>query len=373
MRGFAWIAAAALASSVLSIASQAAADTMDPALERLTLMPDPNDPTGQAMIRCSSLPGAGGGVQCRPNNPEWIRLVNQLGFALAPTAMHSARTTGYGGFHLSIEGAFTSIDHNASYWQDGTQGPQDQNSKKYSIKNTGPDSMLQVYMLKIRKGFPFGFEITGNVGYVAHTSIIAGGADVRWALLEGFRTGFLGILPDVAVGGGVRTITGTPEMQLTVASFDAQLSKPLPIADSAVLTPYVGYQFLRIFGDSGLIDSTPNTDPLAYCGYKGGNVPGFGTLNPGALPGKPVADGQPVCGGSPLDFNNTFVFNPTRITRHRIIAGLNYRYETFWFGGQFMTDAVAPGDANSGSKAEADALKDVPKQWTMAFEVGAIF
>src|SRR4029078_8896788 len=37
---------------------------------------------------------------CFPDSAAFKRLMNQWGFALAPTAMHSARTTGFGGFHF---------------------------------------------------------------------------------------------------------------------------------------------------------------------------------------------------------------------------------------------------------------------------------
>jgi len=37
------------------------------------------------------------------------------GFAFAPSAMHSARSTGFGGFHLSIEGQLHHIDADAPY------------------------------------------------------------------------------------------------------------------------------------------------------------------------------------------------------------------------------------------------------------------
>ena len=49
--------------------------------------------------------------------------------------------------------------------------------------------MLQLYQLKIRKGFPFGIELTGSFGYLAQSSLYTIGADVRWSLFEGFRTG----------------------------------------------------------------------------------------------------------------------------------------------------------------------------------------
>ena len=71
---------------------------------------------------------------------------------------------------------------------------------------------------------------------------------------EGFREHVPGFIPDLGVGGGVRSITGTSELKLTVASFDTQLSKPIPIAGTVTLHPHIGYQILWIFGDSGLID-----------------------------------------------------------------------------------------------------------------------
>ena len=113
-------------------------------------------------------------------------------------------------------------------------------------------------------------EITGQLGFMPKTSLMSVGADVRLSLLEGFRRGLPAILPDVAVGGGVRTVTGTPQLQLTIAALDAQISKPLPIAESSVLTPWIGYQHLWIFANSGTIDFTPQTeaalDKLAAAG-----------------------------------------------------------------------------------------------------------
>src|SRR6185503_4682215 len=173
-----------------------------------------------------------------------------------------------------------------------------------SVSNSSPQPILQLYSLKFRKGFGFGLELTGVVGFMPKTSILSGGADVRMSLLEGFRTGVGGILPDLAVGGGVRTITGTSQFQLTVVGIDGQLSKPLPIADSSIITPWIGYQYLFIFGDSGLVDLTPGTDALGYCNYTGQNIPGNADPDK-SVNNVPTYDGQPVCdGGSPLDFNN---------------------------------------------------------------------
>lgn len=368
MRARCLLASATLALSLVALQSEARAEPMDPALERLVLNPSCHQlahPSGTPAQLGSWNPvgGAGAESRCLPDNAAFKRLVNQLGFALAPTAMHPAATTGYGGFELSLEGSFTSLDSDADYWKMGTRGDIDPNSNAASIRNNSPDSLAQTYYLKARKGFPFGFELTGLVGYMANTSFMIIGADVRLALLEGFRTGAMGYVPDLAVGGGVRTITGTPQLQLTVASVDTQISKPIALADASVLTPYAGYQFVRIFGDSGLIDTTPNTDPLGLCGYQGTN-------NPSTVGAREPYDGQPVCnGGTAQDFNNTFVFEEARLSRHRIIAGIQYRYEMLNVGAQYLTDLMTPSSANG----DDEELEGVPRQYTVSVQLGLIF
>jgi hypothetical protein len=174
----------------------------------------------------------------------------------------------------------------------------------------------------------------------------------------------LGILPDVAVGGGVRTISGASQFQLTVASLDAQLSKPLPIEASSIITPYIGYQYIWIFGDSGLIDLTPATDAIQYCDYQGQDIPGS--------PGASDYDGQPVCLGDSKDFNNNVVFDSARLERQRLLAGINYRYENVMVGGQFMFDLMDPEDAQNDDD-DKEILEGEPKQWTIALELGGFF
>src|SRR5687767_1715503 len=181
---------------LVGLTREASADSMDPALARFT-----------ADNNCRTSTAGGQGLyynpksrfqKCGTYDPYFSKLIAQYGFAVAPTAMHSARTTGYGGFELAIEADYTKIDSDADYWKKGTQGPQDPSTKQFSTLGD-PDGILQLYSLKIRKGFPFGVELTGNVGFLANTNIVSGGADVRWSLLEGFRTGIPGIFPEIAV------------------------------------------------------------------------------------------------------------------------------------------------------------------------------
>ena len=365
---------------------EGAAEPMDPALERLVLPPGETS-DGTPLEPCkdevgnynenSGVPGAFEGGRfpaCQPDNRAFKRLMSQYAFAFAPTAMHSARTTGFGGFHLSAEANYTTISSDADYWHNGTQGTRDAITNRASVENTSPPSLLQLYSLKFRKGFGFGLEITGSVGFMPLTSIVSGGADVRISLLEGFRKGIGGIIPDVAAGAGVRTITGTPQFQLTVMGLDGQVSKPFPIADSQVLTPWLGYQYLFIFGDSGLIDLTPATDAVSYCGYAGNSVPPLPkeVQNSNGDPAN-VYDGSPQCvGGQPYDFNNNVVFDAVRLRRHRLLAGMNYRYEMVMVGAQFIMDLVPPADAQPDAQDKRD-LEGEESQYSFVFELGGMF
>ena len=379
MRSLGSLAAAFLATGVLAWAAPAAADPMDPAIERLVLNRAACS-SGGALTRDAT----GKAVLCQADNASFTRLAAQYGFAVAPSAMSTARTTGFAGINFSLETSFTKIDKDADYWKNGTRGAQDGSSQRFSSTNPDPDGMLNLYLLKVRKGFPFGFELVANVGWMGHTSMVTGGADIRWSLLEGFRTGFPGFLPDVSFGAGVRTITPAAQFNLTVFGIDGQISKPLPIADSGVLTPSFGYQWTKIYADSGLVDATPATDPLGYCGFSGTNIPGSGVAGNGdpnkkTSGGTPIYDGQPVCQnaagthGSAADFNNTFVFDRVRITRQRIFFGLQYRYEVVFVGAQFITDAAAPTSTSTAGANGADPVADMAKQWTLALDVGAAF
>jgi hypothetical protein len=362
-----------------SASTRASAGGMDITPERLVLQPGgmaPGDTCQGIAANPELVAGAKPGspyaghqpndFSCRPDNLAWRNLMSELGMAVAPTAFHPARTTGYGGFALTLEASYTKINADQfstgidgsrrQYWHDGTRGSVDPNNKQFSIVNNSPDSILQVYSLKARKGLPFGFEVVGSLGYLANTSLWVGGADIRWALLEGFRTGIPGVIPDISIGGGVRTVGGSDKFFLTVVGIDGQISKQIAIADSGKLTPYIGAQRVIIFADSTIVDSTPNVDPLQQCGYLGAD---------------PVT-GSPMCrnklsNGVPNngDFNNNIVFNKARIHRWRGLVGVNYRYESLFVAGQFMMDLSDPNSENNNVVGD--------KQWTTVFEAGVFF
>lgn len=387
--------ALAVASSVaiLAAGSSALAAGMDPTPERLYLEPQ-GLPPGTS---CQSIAGnpeqvlhppfAQGALPnsfpCLPNNISWANMMTELGMAIAPPAFHPARTTGLGGFALSFQASYTHINAGAidstgtQYWHQGTQGSIDPNNHQFSVVNNSPDSILQVYSLNARKGLAYGFEITGSLGYVSNTSLWVGGADIHWSILEGFRTGIFGYLPDIAVGGGVRTLGGSSKFFLTTVGIDGQISKPFTLSDSAVLTPYIGMQRVIIYANSTVVNLTPNVDAVANCGYQGTNVPSNPNA-PGASSGN--YDGSPVCSSKLSNgaannsaFNNLTTFTKAVDNRWRGIVGVDYRFEVLYLAGQFATDVTDPSAENKQYIGSSGSGGWGSKQWTISLEAGVFF
>jgi hypothetical protein len=355
------------------------ARSMDPALSRLVVDPSCAQPDASA--------------PCAPDRSLYYKLVSQWGFALAPSAPYEARTTGLSGFQISLLGAFTAVDSAADYWRRGTRGSPSGSAEGDTppavdaagfAHNPDPDGWLQLYSLEVRKGFGFGVEAAGSLGIMPNTSLVAWGADLRVALLEGLRHGAWRFLPDTSLGVGVRRTTGLADLGLGVLALDARVSEPLVGASGFIVTPWLGYQFTRIDAESAWVDLSPGRDAIAECGYVGPNVPGApGSGANGATPAAGAAfDGAPVCrDGSAADFANGVSFGEADVLRHRVLLGLSYRKELLRLGAELITDLVPPDDAQSSSAVAAalrcdnsgSECRSVSRQWTLGLQVGAAF
>jgi len=353
-----------LAPSVLAFAASAGARPMDPALSRLVAG------------ACAA------GSVCTADHAAFVRLMSEWGFALLPGSAHAAKTSGLRGFELSLNAAFTNVDAGAAYWQLGTRGERAAGEPS-SARNTDPDDWLQLYSFELRKGFGYGVEAAGSLGVMPHTSLLSWGAELSVAVLEGFRKGTLGYLPDIAFGAALREVSGLGLVDLSTLALEARFSKPFVAGGQHVLTPWLGYQFAWVFAESGPIDLTPTLDPLAECGYVGTNVPSAGT-DPEATAAAPSApyDGRPSCStGQSIDFANDVAFDPAAIRRQRVLVGMSYRYELAKLSAQLITDLLPPA-AVQGNTAVRRALecegmgsscREAARQWTLAVQLGAVF
>lgn len=356
------VAAAYVACS--TIASSASANPMDLAPERLTEpcttraadATYPEIPCGE-----SRFPSSGGGAALgnyfHADNAAWAKLVSQYAMAIAPTAMHPARTTGYGGFELSLFGTLTKVSSDQEFMKRGTEGAIA--GGKFPSRNDSPDGVLQVYGVMGRKGLPYGFEIQGSAGYIANTELTVLGGGIRLSPFEGFRRGALGVLPDLSVGAYVNTLTGTNKVKMTVPALDVQLSKPFSLANQVVLQPYLGWQIVWVDVDSGVVDATPKVDSFAACGTRppaqgDQHYTGDQTCNPNT-PDKQLGK---------LDLNNNMVFRNVRYKRQRALVGIDIRWEIAHLLIHGMMDIVDP---ESGGD---DRIKGLEKQWTIGFMAG---
>lgn len=324
------------------VASPVAADEMDISLARLR----------QPLMNADGEVVDGRFVT---DNPAWFSLMSQLGFALASPALAPARTTGARGFYIGFETSVTSIADGADYWRRGTEGDAMTLGENRFVRSSLVNSQLT-----LRKGLPFGLEIGGSVGHFYGSEQWTLGGELRFAILEGFREGAAGFLPDIAVRGAVRTMVGDNEFHLTVPSIDFTISKPIVLGGVATLTPIINAQMLWILADSELVDLTPDRDAFAECAPVAGPPPA-------PAPGEPPAGSSIQCTGSGQDFSNNGLFPDVRAFRARMSLGFQLRYRIFTLLTSFQWDLRRPSDSD-------DAIPTgTPRQWTLNIGLGATY
>lgn len=193
-----------------------------------------------------------------PQNRELRALSSQLGVVLAPHLATPADTLGYGGFQLTADFSTTQIDNKASYWRavEGSPDPAGAGSMDHT------SGYLSTVGLFVRKGmwFPFpAMELGGGVIHLRESTMWAGQVYAKLALQEGYHDY---PLPSLALRGGVSRLMTQRELDLTVVSIDASLSKHIGIGGTWNINPYAGYNLLVIIPRSEVVDPTPNIDPL---------------------------------------------------------------------------------------------------------------
>ncbi|GAC1574534.1 MAG: hypothetical protein NVS3B20_06150 [Polyangiales bacterium] len=351
---------------------EAAANPMDLAPERLkTCDATVGIPCGEWRAQGASIRGN----YFQPDKSAWAKLMSQYAMAIAPTAMHPARTTGYGGFEMSLFATATTVSRDEDFMKKGTEGAISEG--KFPSSNASPDGVLQIFGVTGRKGLPYGFELQGSVGYIANTELVSLGGGIRWSVFEGFRKGALGAVPDVSVGGYVNTLTGSSKVKMTVPALDVQISKPFTVADQLTIQPYLGWQMVWITADSSVVDGTPAIDGLGKCNARpaiasertAGDTGEFHCQDRG--PGVDGKYSEPAKGSiqdsQKLDLNNNMVFPNIRFRRQRAMVGVLVRYEIAHLLLHVMTDIVDP---ESGGD---ERIKGLAKQWTFGLTSGVSF
>ncbi len=289
-----------------------------------------------------------------PDQDAYRRLIAQLGFAVAPTVLTPARTSGTRGFYVGFETSVVGITENSAsdFWRNGTEGD---DMSDYATGNRFLQNHYYLSRLVIRKGLPFGFELGLNAGHAYNTDLWIWGAEIKIALLEGFREGIPAFLPDIAVRAAVSTVTGDDEYSLTVPSFDLIVSKRLVAGGSVMITPIVGAQLQWTLADGEFVDLTPERNAFEECAP----APGWPD------PMMPPASSTFSCTGSNQDYGNYGLFDKLRQFRARMMVGMEIRYRIFAVNFGMHWDLRNPEDFDDDV-----AGLDLQRQWNFSFGFG---
>ena len=95
---------------------------------------------------------------------------------------------------------------------------------------------------------PFSFEVGTQVSYIPDSELFNLGAEVKWALNEGFY-----YIPDLAFRVAINHMVGAKDFELTTGGWDVSISKPFGVGGMLTLTPYAGYNMLFVHASSHVV------------------------------------------------------------------------------------------------------------------------
>ncbi len=176
------------------------------------------------------------------DNEGFENFARDLGQVFAPRPQAPSKTLGQAGFAVKYMLGTAMIPSDEQYWSDGLAGGT-------------PRSTLVSHHLEVRKGLPFSFEVGGNLSHLMNSQMFGMGANVRWALHEGYR-----YFPDIGVRAAANTVTGANELNLINGAWDISMSKSFGLGGVMSLTPYGGYQQLHTWASSRVLSANPQ-DP----------------------------------------------------------------------------------------------------------------
>jgi len=292
------------------------------------------DPVLSGLRIVATRPGcldAGDREVCK-NAELFERLASELGVAIAPPIFSPAASHGPSGLSLSLDMTVTSIDAKAAHWRSGTQAGHEGEV----------DPALVWTHATLRKGLPFGLEVGATVGRGHATSLWSLGFSVKWAIVEGFRTG-IGALPDIALQATTTRSMGLDDLTIATHTADLIFSKAWHVGGGYRIAPMLGTQLLFLEADSGMVDLTPGPDSTASMAQQPNEVDAFAACKPNQTEqgqGVPLLCDDSGEGG--YDFANNVRFDPIAQTRLRLFVGGQVQYGVWRFSTALGLDLLTP-------------------------------
>ena len=208
------------------------------------------------IVVCSVCDGTDNHTQAADPKAQYrfARMASALGLAFVPGLGETAASLGQAGFEIGYSQSFRFLNLNADEW--ATDGSQAQ---------TSHIPMLALSTLTVRKGLGGSFDVGVFATYLAQSSMLAVGAEVRASIIDG-----IDYAPDLSVRAYGLRVTGTRELDLTDAGADLTLSKSWGVAGMIKLQPYAQYGIAMVNANTGVIDFNPTaqdaTNPTAADG-----------------------------------------------------------------------------------------------------------
>lgn len=154
---------------------------------------------------------------------QFKTLVENLGAVTHYKAIAPAEPLGLIGFDVALE--LSSTDLNSTILDIASGGSIDQ-------------GQFLLPRLHVHKGLPFGIDLGASVAAVSDTDLMALGAELRYAFLEGST-----ITPAVAIRAHYSLVQGADELDINNAGVELTISKGF-----LMLTPYAGIGAIRTSG-----------------------------------------------------------------------------------------------------------------------------
>ena len=256
-------------------------------------------------------------------------LSSELGVLMAPQPMDPADSLGLSGFALSADLTVNTINDEARYWDDTSDGA---------------DPVAATLQVMGRKGLWPGFEVGGGATHLFDSRMWAMSGYGKFAFHEGFH--HLPI-PSISARASFSRLLGAKDFNMTTAAPAVTVSHVFGLGKTFSLTPYVGYEALLIISRSTVLDATPACDEF----NDGYNEDACAQLDP----------------ASP----NEFVFeNAGVIVRHRPFFGARMIFSVIRLGFEAM---FVPGGSATGSLDGQSVEDNSAFQQQYTFSLGLDF
>jgi hypothetical protein len=184
----------------------------------------------------------------QPGDPtaqyRFARLAATLALGFAPSFEDQAQTTGQSGFEMGLTGQVVYPRLAEAEWP-----------TEDSLAARPVPQALAIPTVTLRKGLGGSLELGTSASFLYGSQIVALGAQLRWAIVEGLSA------PDIALRAWGSHLLGDRELNLWFGGADILVSKSFGIFGTTRLQPYAQYGMVVAEARTFSINFNPTAQP----------------------------------------------------------------------------------------------------------------